>query len=76
MAETETRAAMTLHPQFITDEDGSQLSVVLSLEEYEVLLNRLEDLEDYNDALEALIRIERGEEKTILWKTVKAECGL
>ncbi|MBV5309618.1 MAG: hypothetical protein JZU59_09525 [Chromatium okenii] len=67
---------MTLHPQFITDEDGSQLSVVLSLEEYEVLLNRLEDLEDYNDALEALIRIERGEEKTILWKTVKAECGL
>ncbi|MBK1642630.1 hypothetical protein CKO12_12240 [Chromatium okenii] len=67
---------MQLHPQYITDEDGNRLSVLLPLEEYEVLLDRLEDLQDSNDGLEALIRIERGEEKTISWETVKADCGL
>ncbi|WP_242466325.1 hypothetical protein [Chromatium okenii] len=72
----EERAMMQLHPQYITDEDGNRLSVLLPLEEYEVLLDRLEDLQDSNDGLEALIRIERGEEKTISWETVKADCGL
>lgn len=35
-----------LKPQFITDETGRKLSVVLSIEEYEALLEMLEELED------------------------------
>ena len=33
-----------LHPQYITTEDGTKTSVVLSIEEYESLLEDLEDL--------------------------------
>lgn len=65
-----------LHPQFITDPDGKCLSVLLPLAEYEALIERLEDLEDLEDAREVLARIERGEEETVPWETVKAELGL
>ena len=33
-----------LHPQYITAEDGTKISVVLPIEEYESLLEDLEDL--------------------------------
>ena len=33
-----------LHPQYITDEAGKRVSVVLSIEEYQELLEDLEDL--------------------------------
>lgn len=36
----------SLSPQYITDESGKKLSVVLSIEEYEALLEELEELED------------------------------
>ena len=39
-----------LHPQFLTDANGQRLSVVLSLAEYEAMMERLEDLEDIEDA--------------------------
>jgi PHD/YefM family antitoxin component YafN of YafNO toxin-antitoxin module len=35
-----------LSPQYITDEKGKRISVVLSVEEYERLLEELEELED------------------------------
>lgn len=59
-----------LHPQFVTDQNGKRLSVVLSLAEYEALIERLEDLEDLEDARKAL------DEPAIPWETVKAELGL
>lgn len=34
----------TLHPQYITDEAGKRVSVVLPMDEYESLLEDLEDL--------------------------------
>jgi hypothetical protein len=35
-----------LHPHFITDTDGKRISVVLSIREYEAILEELEDQED------------------------------
>lgn len=43
----------TLNPQYITDNKGNKLSVVLSVEEFKSILKELEDLEDirlYNEA--------------------------
>lgn len=37
---------MTLNPQFITDAKGRRKSVILSIKEYEQLLEQLEDAED------------------------------
>ena len=65
-----------LHPTFVTDADGKRLSVLLPIAEYEALMDRIEDLEDLTDAREVLTRIERGEEETIPWETVKADLGL
>jgi PHD/YefM family antitoxin component YafN of YafNO toxin-antitoxin module len=65
-----------LHPQFVTDPEGNRLSVLLPLAEYEALIERLEDLEDLEDARAVLARVERGEEDTIPWETVKAEMGI
>jgi PHD/YefM family antitoxin component YafN of YafNO toxin-antitoxin module len=37
---------MTLHPLFITDQKGRKMSVVLSVKEYEKVIEELEELED------------------------------
>ncbi|MBK6994890.1 MAG: hypothetical protein IPH31_08160 [Lewinellaceae bacterium] len=37
---------MTLTPHYITDEQGHKISVVLTMEEFEQLLEELEELED------------------------------
>jgi PHD/YefM family antitoxin component YafN of YafNO toxin-antitoxin module len=36
----------TIHPQYITDEDGKKVSVVISLAEYEQILEELDELDD------------------------------
>jgi hypothetical protein len=54
----------TLHPQFVTDENGNRVSVLLPLGEYEALL---EDLADLQDALQI------KDEPTIPWESAKAE---
>ena len=60
---------LELHPQFLTGPDGNP-SVVLSLAEYEAILEQLEDMEDLADARNAM------NESTTPWETVKAELGL
>ncbi len=35
---------MNLHPQYITDENGQKISVVLPVEEFEQILEDIEDL--------------------------------
>lgn len=65
-----------LHPQYVTDESGKRVSVMLPIKEYHALLDRLEDREDLHDAREATLRLSRGEEKTIPWEAIKAEHGL
>ena len=42
----------------------------------ELILNGLDDLEDYYAAVEVSERIRRGEEKTRPWADVRAELGL
>jgi hypothetical protein len=36
----------TIHPQYITDEQGKRVSVVLSIQQWQQLLEDLEELED------------------------------
>ena len=36
----------TIHPQYITDEDGKKVSVVIPLAEYEQILEELDELDD------------------------------
>ena len=64
---------MTKPPQFLTDEKGQRIAVVISIEDYEKILDELEDLDDiraYEEAKasgdtavpfdEAVARIERN----------------
>ena len=37
---------MNLHPQYITDNQGNKLSVVLPMNEFKSLMEQLEDTED------------------------------
>ncbi|HET7478451.1 MAG TPA: type II toxin-antitoxin system prevent-host-death family antitoxin [Rubrobacteraceae bacterium] len=48
--------------QFLINERGERTAVVLPIEEYEELLERLEDAEALREADEVLTAIERGEE--------------
>jgi hypothetical protein len=56
-----------LHPQYVTDENGNRISVLLPLEEFEALL---EDMHDLQEALRL------KDEPTVSWESVKAELGL
>jgi PHD/YefM family antitoxin component YafN of YafNO toxin-antitoxin module len=54
-----------MEARYIVDENGKRVSVILSVEEYERLIEALEDLEDvrlYDDAKAAL---ERGESEVV-----------
>jgi hypothetical protein len=64
------------HPQYITDETGKRVSVVLSIEEFQAMAERLDDLEDLADARESIRQLHQGNEETIPWEAVKAEHGL
>ncbi len=37
---------MKINPQYITDQNGKKLSVIISIEEFEYLIEHLEELED------------------------------
>lgn len=41
---------MNLHPSYITNETGQRVSAVLPIEEYQALLDRMEELEDLAEA--------------------------
>lgn len=60
--------------RYITDEKGNRQEVILSVEDYEKLLEATEELED-RLAAEALdedkARIERGEAELIPWEESK-----
>jgi hypothetical protein len=51
----------------MTDADGNRVSVVLPMDEFEALLD---DLEDLRDALTV------RDEPTVPWESVRAELGL
>ena len=41
---------MTLHPQFITDKEGKPVSVILPMNEFNSLLEELDDIKLYDTA--------------------------
>ena len=53
---------LALHPRYITDETGKKMSVVLSVEEYEALIEEIEDF---------AIVAERRDEETSSHEDVK-----
>ncbi len=40
------RTMKSIHPQYITDDKGKKISVVLSIKQYKEILEGLEELED------------------------------
>ena len=58
--------------QFIVNAKGQQSAVLLSMQDWEQLLNILEDLED----AEEISRLKEEDEEEISWEQAKVELGL
>jgi hypothetical protein len=67
------RAAMDT--RYVTNEKGERVGVILSVDEYERLLEALEDLEDLRAADETLAAIERGRDEPVPWEQVRDRVG-
>ncbi len=61
------------NPCYVTDEKGKRVGVILGIEEYEALLDELEELGDIRDAKEVQAAIRRGEEDVLPWEQAKKE---
>jgi len=62
--------------QYVVDENGKHISVILPIEEYERLIEELEELEDAlaTQAYDrAKAELERGEDELIPWEQAKKE---
>lgn len=57
----------------MVDENGKRVGVFLDLEEYERIMEELEELEDIRAAEEARRELERGEDVLIPWEQAKIE---
>jgi hypothetical protein len=51
--------------RYIVDENGKRMSVILPIEEYERLIESLEELEDIRAYDEAKASLERGEDEVV-----------
>lgn len=60
---------MTLHPQYVIDEKGQRRSVLLSIEEYQELL------ESAQDVIDAALIDQVKDEPRVAWSEVKAKRG-
>ena len=58
---------MTINPQFVVDQKGSKRGVLLSLKEYQELL------EIAQDVLDASLIDEVKSEKSVAWRKAKAK---
>ncbi|MDP9410279.1 MAG: type II toxin-antitoxin system Phd/YefM family antitoxin [Actinomycetota bacterium] len=54
-----------MEARYIVDENGKRVGVILPVEEYERMVEALEDLEDIRLYDEAKAEIERGEDEVI-----------
>ena len=54
-----------MEARYIVDENGKRISVILPIEEYESMLEELEELEDIRAYDEAKAALERGEDEVI-----------
>ena len=62
-----------MEAHYIVDENGKRVSFILPVEEYERLLEELEELEDIRAAAEARVAIERGEDELIPFEQAMQE---
>lgn len=61
--------------QYVTDESGKRVEAIMGIEEFERLMDELEELEGIRDAEEARREIESGEDELIPWEQAKKEIG-
>lgn len=61
--------------EFIVDQSGNRKRVILSIEEYERLVDAAEELEDVRLAEEARERMRRGEAEFVPWEEVRDSIG-
>ena len=54
-----------MEARYIVDENGKRMSVILPIEEYERLIESLEELEDIRAYDEAKASLERGEDEVV-----------
>jgi len=54
-----------MEARYIVDESGKRVSVILPIEEYESMLEELEEFEDIRAYDEAKAALERGEDEVI-----------
>jgi PHD/YefM family antitoxin component YafN of YafNO toxin-antitoxin module len=59
--------------QYVVDENGKHIGVILPIEEYERLIEELEELDDVKAAEEARREIETGAGELIPWEQAKRE---
>jgi PHD/YefM family antitoxin component YafN of YafNO toxin-antitoxin module len=59
--------------RYIVDENGKRVSVILPIQEYERLIEILEDLEDARAYNEARAELERGDDEVIPWEQARKE---
>ena len=61
--------------RYVTDENGKRVEVIMPVEEYERLVEAIEDLEDVRLYDEAKAEIEREGSEPIPWEKVREEIG-
>ena len=54
-----------MNGRYVVDENGKRVAVLLDIEEYERMVEELEELEDARTAAEIRAEIERGEEELV-----------
>ncbi|MBA3425531.1 MAG: hypothetical protein H0U04_13560 [Rubrobacter sp.] len=59
--------------KYMVDENGKRVGVFLDIEEYERLIEELEELEDIRAYDEAKAEIERGEDESVPWEQARQE---
>ncbi len=61
--------------RYVVDENGKKVGVILPVEEYERMVEELEDLEDARTADEVRASIARGEDEFVPWEEVRGRIG-
>ena len=59
--------------RYVVDENGKRVSIILPIEEYERLIEELEDAEDARAADEVRAAIARGEDEFIPYEQTRKE---
>jgi PHD/YefM family antitoxin component YafN of YafNO toxin-antitoxin module len=62
-----------METRYIVDEDGKRVSVILPIEEYERMVEKLEDIEDARAADEVRAAVAHGEDEFIPYEQAMRE---